>query len=151
MPMICSGYSAATLTAPARIHEPHVLAFADMHIAREAINAGMRDMQIGIDARPRRLDHMLGEAREIAGAGRTRIDRGGDAALLRIEIGIDAERGAAPINMGVEIDEAWRHDEARHILDLGRRVALEVRAEGRDLALAKATSVTASSDLRRDR
>ena len=57
-----------------RIHQPQLLALADHDAVGEAKDAGMRDMQIGEDAHLARLDHMLAEAREIAGAGAAGVD-----------------------------------------------------------------------------
>ena len=85
----------------------------------------MRDMQVGEDADLARLDHMLAEAREIAGAGAAGIDRGGDAGGAAEFLGVDAERGAAPIDMGMQIDQPRRDDIAGDIADIRAGVGLQ--------------------------
>jgi hypothetical protein len=55
---------------------------------------------------------MLAEAGEIAGAGAAGIDGGGDARGAAKFLGVDAERGAAPIDVGVQVDQPRRDDEA---------------------------------------
>src|SRR5579862_6564180 len=84
-----------------RIHQPELLAFTDHDAVGEAEDAGMRDMQIGKDAHLAWLDHMLAEAREVARAGAAGVDRRGDAGRAAELLGIDAKRGAAPIDMGM--------------------------------------------------
>ena len=56
---------------------------------------------------------MLAEAGEIARPGAAGIDAGRDRARAGEIVGVDAERGAAPIDMGVEVDEAGRDDPVR--------------------------------------
>ncbi len=108
-----------------RIHQPHLLALADHDPLREAEDAGMRDMQIGQNADLARLDHMLAEAREIARPGAAGVDRRGDAGGAAELLGVDAERGAAPIDVGVQIDQAGGDDVARHVAHIGSRIGLE--------------------------
>ena len=78
-----------------RIHQPKLLALPDHDPVREAEDAGVRDVQICEDTNLARLDHVLAEAREIAGAGAAGIDRGSDAGGATKLLGVDAERGAA--------------------------------------------------------
>ena len=104
---------------------------------REAEDAGKRDMQIGEDAHLARLDHVLAEAGEIARAGAAGIDRRGDAAGAAELLGIDAERGAAPIDVGVQIDQAGRDDITRHVAHVGRRIGLEFASDRGHLAAGK--------------
>src|SRR5579883_749832 len=52
---------------------------------------------------------------EIAGPGAAGIDEGGGAAAPGQRRRVDAERGPAPIDMGVEVDEAWSDDVASRI------------------------------------
>ena len=54
----------------------------------------------------RRLDHVLAESRQVARPGAAGVDRGRDAAQAAELLGVDAERSAAPIDMGVEVDDA---------------------------------------------
>jgi hypothetical protein len=65
-----------------------------------------RDVQIGEDADLRRLDHVLAEAHEIAGPGGAGVDGGGDAGGAAEFLRVDAERRAAPVDVGVQVDEA---------------------------------------------
>ncbi len=74
---------------------------------------------------------MLAEAVEVAGPGAAGIDEGRDAARARDQLGLDAERGAAPVDMGVQVDQARRDDLAR---DVARVLARQVVADGGDLA-----------------
>ena len=94
----------------------------------------MRDMQVGEDADLARLDHMLAEAREIAGAGAAGVDRRGDAGGAAKFFRVDAERRAAPIDVGVEIDQPRRDDVAGHVAHIGAGVRLQIVADLRDLA-----------------
>ena len=109
-----------------RIHQPDLLALADHDPMREAEDAGVRDMQIGENADLARLDHVLAEAREIARAGAAGVDRRGDAGGAAELLGVDAERGAAPIDVGVQIDQARRDDVTRHVAHVGSRIDLEL-------------------------
>lgn len=95
-----------------RIHQPQLLALADHDPVRETEYAGMRDVEISENADLARLDHMLAKACEIARSGAAGIHRRGDAGAAAEFLGIDAERGAAPIDMGVQIDQPRRHDVA---------------------------------------
>src|ERR1700692_859660 len=79
---------------------------------------------------------MAAEAEEIARAGAARIDKGGGAAALRDQRGIDAERGAAPIDMSVQVDQPGRDDHAARIDDLGA-LARQVVPDCGDLAIGK--------------
>ena len=62
-----------------RVHQADVLALAHHHGVGEAIDSGVAHMQVGQDPDGGALDHVLAEAHEVAGAGRARVDRGGDA------------------------------------------------------------------------
>ena len=94
-------------------------------------------MQIGEDAHLARLDHVLAEAGEVAGPGAAGIDRRGHAGRAAELLGVDAERGAAPIDMGVQVDQAGRDDVARHVAHLGPRIGLELVSDPRHLAAGK--------------
>ena len=84
-----------------------------------------------------RLDHVLAEAGEVAGAGAAGVDRGGDAGGAAELLRVDAERGAAPVDVGVQVDEAGRDDEAGHVADVGAGAAFEAWADAGDLAAGK--------------
>ncbi len=120
-----------------RIHQPQLFALAHHDAIGEAEDAGMRHMQISEDAHLARLDHMLAEAGEIAGAGTAGIDRGGDAGGAAKLLGVDAERGATPIDMGVQVDQAGRHDLACNVAHGGRGIRLQAAADLRHLAVGK--------------
>ena len=81
--------------------------------------------------------------------GAARVDEGGDAAGPRHDVGIDAERGAAPVDVGVEVDEAGRDDEAGDVADFGSGVGRQALAEGGDLASGKGNVHHAVEALRR--
>src|SRR3954447_17202653 len=97
----------------------------------------MRDVQISENANLARLDHMLAEARKIAGPRAAGIDRGGDAGETAELLGIDAKRRAAPIDMGVEIDQPRGHDELRDVAHVSAWIGLEPTADRSDLAAGK--------------
>ena len=99
-----------TRTHFARVEEPQIGAFADHHTGAEGEDPGKRDVEIRDDAQRRRLDDMTTKAVEIAGPGAAGVDEGRRSTAPRHFGGIDAERGAAPIDMGVEIDQPG-HDE----------------------------------------
>src|ERR1700722_13915511 len=107
------------------IYQPELLAFTDHDAIREAVDAGMRDMQISENADLARLDHMLAEARKIARAGATGVDRRGNAGGAAELFGVDTERSAAPIDVGVQIDEAGGDDVTRYVAHVGPRINLE--------------------------
>ena len=100
--------------------EPEIAAFADHDPPREGEDAGKGDVEIGEDARFAPLDHVLAEAEEVAGPGAAGIDRGGHAARPGEVVGIDAERGSAPIDVGMEVDEAGHHDLAGNVAHVVR-------------------------------
>src|SRR4029078_2088262 len=95
-----------------RAHQPEVAAFADHDASGEPKDAGKRDVEIGQDPRPARPDYVLEEAGIIARPGASSIDERGDAAFFGEVVGIDSQRDAAPINGGVEVDEAPCKDHA---------------------------------------
>ncbi len=79
---------------------------------------------------------MAAEAGEIARAGAAGIDKGRRAAALRDNGGIDPERGPAPIDMGVQVDEAGHDNAAARIDDL-RPAQRQIGPDSRDPAVAK--------------
>ncbi len=112
-----------------RIHQPELLALADHDAVRKAENAGVRDMQIGENADLAGLDHVLAEAGEIPRAGTAGVDRRGDAGGAAKFLGIDAERGAAPIDVGVQIDQPRCDDEPRDVAHVRPRIGREIGPE----------------------
>jgi hypothetical protein len=66
-----------------------------------------------------RLDDMPAETVEGAGAGTAGVDKGGGSAAPRHFNGIDPERSAAPIDVGVEVDQPGHDEEPAHIHNLG--------------------------------
>ena len=127
-----------------RRHQPEIAALADHHAFREAVDAGEGDVDERDDAHRRRLDHMFEEAGIVAGPGASRVDER-RAAAAREPQGIDAERRAAPIDMGVEIDEAGRDDIAR---DVAQLCAVQPIADRRDPAVGEADVGDAIDPLR---
>jgi hypothetical protein len=122
------------LRAVDRVHERELAAFADHHPLVEAVDAGMRDVQVGEDAHLGGLDDVLAKAHPVAGAGRAGIDGRRDAAPPAELLRIDAERGAAPINVGVQVDEPRRHDEPGHVADVRAARSVETRPDPGDIA-----------------
>ncbi len=88
-------------------------------------------MQISEDAHLALLDHVLAEAHEVAGPGAAGIDGGCDARGAAELLGVDAQRGAAPVDMRVQVDQPRRDDMVRHVARVG---ALQVLADLRHLA-----------------
>ncbi len=115
----------------AGVEQAHVGAFAYHHRLGESEDAGEGHVQERQDAHRRRLDHVLAKAREIAGPGAASVDEGRDAAGARHQLGLDAERGAAPVDMRVQVDQAGRDDLTRDIPGI---LAGEAVADRGDLA-----------------
>jgi hypothetical protein len=119
------------------IDQAHVAVLADHDRLGEGEDAGERQVQVRQDAHRRGFehrrgfDHMPAEAVEVAGAGTAGIDEGRDAARARQQLRLDAERRAAPVDMGVQVDQARRHDFALHVAHV---LARQVVADRRDLA-----------------
>jgi hypothetical protein len=122
--------------AVARVEEPQIGAFADHDRRRERENAGMRDVEDRYDAHRRRLDHMAAETVEIAGARAAGVDKRGCAAGPRDRGGVDPERGAAPIDMRMEVDEAGDDQLPGNIDGLGP-AGCQIAADRGNLAIGK--------------
>jgi hypothetical protein len=82
---------------------------------------------------------------KLPGAGAAGLDRGGEAAAAAKFFGVDAERGAAPIDTGVQIDQARGDDVARHVPHVGSGIGLELAPDHDHLAAGKADIAMASS------
>src|SRR5438132_309567 len=119
----------------ARLAEPQVAAFADRHRLGEAEDAGKGDVDASEDADFRALDDMASKAQEIAGAGAAGVDEGGGAALGGEPVGIDAERGAAPVDMAVQVDEAGGDDAIPCVDDLPGGLGIDCRVDRGDAAI----------------
>ncbi len=116
-----------------RRHEPEVAALADHHALRKAEYAGERNIEISEDSDRGRTDHMAQEPRKVAWSRAPGVDQRRAASPGEPER-IDAQGRAAPIDMGVKINEARRHDVPGHVAnvapgeffaDLGDAAALE--------------------------
>src|SRR5262249_28932957 len=94
-----------------RRHQPDLLALADHHPRREGVDAGEGDVEISEDAHRAALNHVLAESRKVAGPGAAGIDGGGHARPAAEIFRVDAERGPAPVDVGMYIDETWGDDE----------------------------------------
>ena len=69
------------------------------------------------------------------GPGAAGVDAGRDTALSRANISaIDAERRAAPVDVGMQVDEAGRDETARDVARVGA-ARVEPVADRRDLAV----------------
>jgi hypothetical protein len=126
--------SGAIPELPPAVEQAEISAFADHHRHRKRKDPGMRDIDDRQDAHRRRLDHMSAKAMEISRPRTAGIDKGGGAAGLGHRRGVDTERGAAPINMCVQVDEAG-HDKLAGGIDDFRAGARQVAADLGDLAV----------------
>jgi hypothetical protein len=103
----------------AQVEQPQIGAFADHHARAEGEDAGKGNVEEGDDAQRRWLDHMAAKTVEIAGPGAAGIDESRRSAPPRHFSRIDTERGPAPIDMRMEIDQPGYHEEPAHIDDFG--------------------------------
>ena len=103
---------------------------------REGVDSGEGHMEVWQDAHRARLDDVLAEASEIARTRAAGVDAGRNRAAAREVLGVNAKRGASPINVRVEIDEARRDDEARHVADFGT-LEFETLAQFRHLSASE--------------
>ncbi len=101
----------------------------------EGEDAGERDVEIGQDADRRALDDVGAEAMEVAGSGAAGIDQGSGARAPGHRLRLHAEAGAAPVNMGVQVDQTGHHELARGRDDLARRGSIDLGLDGRDPAI----------------
>ena len=76
---------------------------------------------------------MPDEPGHVAGAGAAGIDEGGGTGARCHLLGVDTERGASPIDVGVEVDEAGK-DEVAGAIDVARGRLADGRRQLRDLA-----------------
>ena len=114
------------------------VSFADHHGFRVREDAGERYVQISEDAHRARFDDVLAKARKVARPGAAGVDARGDAAQAAEFLRVDAERRTAPIDVGMQVDEAGRDDEARHVAHFGPGVRRKTGADRRDLAAGEA-------------
>ena len=151
MPTIRSPVLAAAGHRLAGVAQHDLAAFADHHVAREAVDAGERDVEIGEDPAARALDDVVAEAREVAGPGAAGVDEGGGAAAPGQRVGVDAQRGAAPVDVGVQVDQP-RHDEpAAGVDDVPGVVDRQVRLDRRHATVAEADVELPVESRHRDR
>ena len=122
----------------AGVAEQDLAAFADHDVAREAVDAGERDVEIGDDAAARALDDVVPEAGEVAWAGAAGIDEGGGAAAAGQRVGIDAQRSAAPVDMGMEVDQPRHDDPAAGIDDVLGALDRQARLDRHHATVAEA-------------
>ena len=100
-----------------------------------------RDVEQGEDAGLRALDHVLPEARERGGAGRSAVDNRGHPTGHPDEIGVHRDGDAAVVDVPVQVDQAGRYDTAPGVEHLSRPLArngwlqrLDSAARDRDIA-----------------
>ena len=120
------------------VAHPDVQAFADHHVAREAEDPGERDVQVGEDPRARALHHMPAETQEVAGPGAAGVDEGRGPAAPRQGVGIHPQGGAAPVDMGVQVDQPRHHQAAGRVDQRLRVVDGQPRLDRRHLAAGEA-------------
>src|ERR1700689_992382 len=75
-------------------------------------------MEVREDAHRAALDDVFAEAGEIARPRAAGVDAGCNRAAAREVFGVDAERGASPIDVRVQVDEARGDNETRHVAHL---------------------------------
>src|SRR5262249_20164086 len=102
------------------------------HRPAEGEDAGERDVEISENPHRRGLDHMAAEPGEVAGTGAAGIDQSGGAAAPGDGASVDAERGAAPVDVGMQIDQPWADKKAGDVADLAGPI--EPLADRGDLA-----------------
>jgi len=119
----------------AQVEQPDIGTFAEHDGGGESVDPCEGNVEIGEDADRRLLDDVVAETVEIARPGAARVDERGGGAARRQRSGIDAERGAAPVDMGVKIDETRRDDEAVDIAHFGTWTRLQPRADLLDAAI----------------
>ena len=114
MPTMRSRFASHHLQAVAGGEQADVVALADHDLVGKAVDAREGDMQVGQDADGARgLDDVLAEAREIARPGAAGVDAGRHrAACGRTSSASMPSEVPAPVNMGVEVDQAGRDDAA---------------------------------------
>ena len=126
---------ARRIQAGLRVQQSELRRLAVREVAAEREDAGEGDVQERQDAHLRPLDHVAAEPRDIAGAGGPGVDHRGDAAGPGIGVRVHAERGAAPIHVGVQIDQAGHHHAAGDIPHIARRA--EILADGGHFSLGE--------------
>ena len=91
-------------------------------------------MQIGEDSHRTRFDDVAAKARKISRPGTAGVDAGGHPAGPAELFGVDAERRAAPVHMGVQVDQPRRDDATGNVQHLGCRTGGQMRPDPGDLA-----------------
>ncbi len=94
-------------------------------------------MEVSENARLARFDDMLEKSEEVAWAGASGVDQGRDAALAGSVRRIDPKRGAAPIDVGMKIDEARRDQSSADVADVSPFCRLDIFPDCRDAARSK--------------
>ena len=130
-----------------RIEQPDIDALPDHDRLAEGKDAGEGDVQIGQDADRRRLDDVAAESGKVAGAGAAGIDQGGGAAAPRDRGSIDPDRGAAPIDVGVQIDQPGRDEQADDVAGVVRGL-IDALADGDDFPAGESDVASGVDPLR---
>ena len=120
-----------------QVEEQQVRRFADHHGAAEGEDAGKGDVEVGEDAHQRGLDHVLAKAGKVARAGGAGVDERGGAAPPRERLGLDANRRAAPVDVGVQVNHPG-DDEATGDIALFLRWFCDPRRHGGNAAAGEA-------------
>ena len=81
------------------------------------------------------LDHVAAEAGEVVGAGAADVEPGGDAGAGGDRIGVDAPVGRAPVDVGVEIDQARRDVLTAGVMHLRGCRLVDAGFDGGDLSI----------------
>ena len=131
-----------------RIEQPDIHALPDHHRLAEGKDAGEGDIQIGQDADGRRLDHVAAKSGKVAGTGASGIDQGGGAAAPGDGGSIDADRGTAPIDVGMKVDQPGRNEKTADVAGVARRV-IDALADRDDFPFGKSNVASGVDPLRR--
>ena len=131
-----------------RIEQPDIHALPDHHRLAEGKDAGEGDIQIGQDADGRRLYDMAAKSGKVAGTGASGIDQGGRAAASGDGGSIDADRSAAPIDVGMKIDQPGRDEKTADVAGVACRL-IDALADRDDFAVGKSDVAFGVDPLRR--
>ena len=92
-----------------------IVVFPDHDPLGKREDSGEGNIEIGENPRLRAFDDMGAETGEVSGPRAARIDQGGHGTLARHRVRRHAKRRTAPIDMGVQVDQARRHQESRNV------------------------------------
>ena len=107
---------------------------------REAGQAVIGDVDEGVNPRPRLRHDVAAQRREVVDAGIARRHHRGGALKLHQFVGGNADRRAIGVDVGVQVDQAGRHQLARGVDGLGG-------TGGRNIVLDRLDHAPANADV----